>query len=126
MDAFTWSWRVAQAGVGLSCLALSVAVGALIHGRAAAPAAPPEQHFSDPSRSSAVHASPDDHLTIGEVIRRTGVSASTLHLSAANVHDSQALKPLVMALPAIRSRRGPRRRRPVKIRADQAHNSPSI
>ena len=27
-------------------------------------------------------------------------------VSAANVHDSQALKPLLMALPAIRSRRG--------------------
>ncbi|NED94015.1 redox-sensitive transcriptional activator SoxR [Phytoactinopolyspora alkaliphila] len=26
-----------------------------------------------------MHASPDDHLTIGEVIRRTGVSASALH-----------------------------------------------
>ena len=27
-------------------------------------------------------------------------------VSAANVHDSQAFKPLLMALPAIRSRRG--------------------
>ncbi|MDL4819312.1 IS5 family transposase [Actinomadura sp. OS1-43] len=44
-------------------------------------------------------------------------------VSAANVHDSQALKPLLMALPAIRSRRGPRRRRPVKVRADKAYNS---
>ncbi len=44
-------------------------------------------------------------------------------VSAANVHDSQALKPLLMALPAIRSRRGPRRRRPVKIRADKAYHS---
>ncbi|MER6810198.1 transposase [Spirillospora sp. NPDC000708] len=43
--------------------------------------------------------------------------------SAANVHDSQALKPLLMALPAIRSRRGPRRRRPVKMRADKAYHS---
>jgi hypothetical protein len=40
-------------------------------------------------------------------------------VSAANVHDSQAFKPLLMALPAIRSRRGPRRRRPVKVRADK-------
>lgn len=33
-------------------------------------------------------------------------------VSAANTHNSLALKPLVMALPAVRSRRGPRRRRP--------------
>ncbi|WP_158581741.1 IS5 family transposase [Actinomadura spongiicola] len=44
-------------------------------------------------------------------------------VSAANVHDSRALKPLLMALPAIRSRRGPRRRRPVKVRADKAYHS---
>ena len=44
-------------------------------------------------------------------------------VSAANVHDSQALKPLVQAIPAIRSRRGPRRRRPAKLRADKAYNS---
>ncbi|MFF0523305.1 IS5 family transposase [Actinomadura nitritigenes] len=44
-------------------------------------------------------------------------------VSAANVHDSQALKPLLMALPAIRSRRGPRRRRPAKVRADKAYHS---
>ena len=40
-------------------------------------------------------------------------------VSAANTHDSQALKPLVMAIPAVRSRRGPPRRRPVKLRADK-------
>ncbi len=44
-------------------------------------------------------------------------------VSAANLHDGQALKPLLMALPAIRSRRGPRRRRPVKLRADKAYHS---
>jgi transposase len=44
-------------------------------------------------------------------------------VSAANVHDSQVFKPLFMALPAIRSRRGPRRRRPVKARADKAYHS---
>jgi IS5 family transposase len=44
-------------------------------------------------------------------------------VSAANVHDSQALKPLLVALPAIRSRRGPRRRRPAKMRADKAYHS---
>ncbi|MFF0520766.1 transposase [Actinomadura nitritigenes] len=44
-------------------------------------------------------------------------------MSAANVHDSQALKSLLMAVPAIRSRRGPRRRRPAKMRADKAYHS---
>ncbi|MBM4830636.1 transposase [Actinospica acidiphila] len=42
-------------------------------------------------------------------------------ISGANVHDSQAFKPLLLGLPAIRSRRGPRRRRPVKIGADKAY-----
>jgi len=44
-------------------------------------------------------------------------------VSGANLHDSQAFKPLILAIPAIRSRRGPRRRRPVKIRADKAYYS---
>lgn len=34
-------------------------------------------------------------------------------VSGANMHDSLALKPLVLGIPAVRSRRGPRRRRPV-------------
>jgi hypothetical protein len=44
-------------------------------------------------------------------------------VSSANVHDSQAFKPLLLGLPAIRSRRGPRRRRPVTVRADKAYYS---
>ena len=44
-------------------------------------------------------------------------------VSAANVHDSQALQPLIAAVPAIRSRRGPRRRRPATLRADKAYQS---
>jgi transposase len=47
-------------------------------------------------------------------------------VSAANVHDIHAFKPLFMALPAIRSRRGPRRRRPVKARADKAYDSADL
>ncbi|MGW7421018.1 transposase [Streptomyces sp. NPDC054813] len=39
------------------------------------------------------------------------------------MHDSRAFKPLLLGIPAIRSRRGPRRRRPVKIRADKAYFS---
>ena len=34
-----------------------------------------------------------------------------------------ALKPLICGIPAVRSRRGPRRRRPVKLRADKAYFS---
>ncbi|QNP69609.1 IS5 family transposase [Streptomyces roseirectus] len=44
-------------------------------------------------------------------------------VSGANMHDSLALKPLVRGIPAIRSRRGPCRRRPVKLRADKAYFS---
>ena len=44
-------------------------------------------------------------------------------VSGANVHDSQALLPLVMGIPAIRSRRGPRLRRPGRLRADKAYHS---
>jgi IS5 family transposase len=41
---------------------------------------------------------------------------------AANTNDADALKPLVRAIPAIRSRRGPRRRRPDKLHADKAYD----
>ena len=43
-------------------------------------------------------------------------------VSAANTHDSLALIPLVQALPAIRSRRGRRRRRPGKLHADKGYD----
>ncbi len=44
-------------------------------------------------------------------------------VSSANTNDTLALKPLIRGMPAIRSRRGPRRRRPVKLRADKAYFS---
>ncbi|WP_079041830.1 transposase [Streptomyces aureus] len=44
-------------------------------------------------------------------------------VSGANVHDSQAFKPLALDIPAVRSRLGPRRRKPVKVRADKAYHS---
>ncbi|WP_353963494.1 transposase [Streptomyces sp. NBC_00102] len=45
-------------------------------------------------------------------------------VSGANLHDSQAFQPLILGIPAVRSRRGPRRRKPVvKIRADKAYHS---
>ncbi|MFB7669368.1 transposase, partial [Kitasatospora sp. NPDC056138] len=40
----------------------------------------------------------------------------------ANVHDSQALIPLAEAIPPIRSRRGPRRRRPGTLHGDKAYD----
>ncbi len=47
-------------------------------------------------------------------------------VSAANTHDSLALIPLVQAVPAIRSRRGPRRRRPAKLHADKGYDYPYL
>lgn len=43
-------------------------------------------------------------------------------MTGANVHDSVMLRPLVDAVPAIRSRRGPRRRRPERLRADKGYD----
>ncbi|KJE21207.1 hypothetical protein FF36_04547, partial [Frankia torreyi] len=47
-------------------------------------------------------------------------------VSGANLHDSHALIPLVASIPAIRSRRGPRRRRPAKLRADKGYDYPYL
>lgn len=44
-------------------------------------------------------------------------------VSGANRHDSIFLQPMVTSIPAIRSRRGPRRQHPDKLRADKAYNS---
>ncbi|MFI7123863.1 IS5 family transposase [Amycolatopsis sp. NPDC049868] len=52
---------------------------------------------------------------------RAGLPLSVA-VSAANTNDSYALKPLVMAVPAIRSRRGPHRRKPGKLHADKAYD----
>ncbi|MFC8267375.1 transposase [Streptomyces cinereoruber] len=41
-------------------------------------------------------------------------------VSGANTHDNLALKPLIRGIPAIRSRRGPCRRRLAELRADKA------
>lgn len=43
-------------------------------------------------------------------------------VSTANTHHSQALPPLVQAIPAIRSRRGPRRRQPAQLHADKGYD----
>jgi hypothetical protein len=46
--------------------------------------------------------------------------------AAANTNDSHALKPLVMAIPAIKSRCGPQRRKPAKLHADKAYDQPDL
>ncbi|MEW2512790.1 IS5 family transposase [Streptomyces sp. NPDC046870] len=52
---------------------------------------------------------------------RNGLPLS-LGVSGANMHDSLGLKPLVRGIPPIRSRRGPRRRRPAKLPADKGYD----
>jgi transposase len=52
---------------------------------------------------------------------RSGLPLS-IGISAANTHDSQGLEPLVRGIPPIRSRRGPRRRRPDKLHADKGYD----
>lgn len=52
---------------------------------------------------------------------RNGLPLS-LGISGANMHDSLGLEPLVRGIPAVRSRRGPRRRRPAKLHADKAYD----
>jgi IS5 family transposase len=56
---------------------------------------------------------------------RTGVPLSVA-VSAANTNDASAFKPLVMAIPAVRSRRGPRRRKPAKLHADKAYDQADL
>ncbi|MDP9869404.1 transposase [Streptosporangium brasiliense] len=57
------------------------------------------------------------------ITERTGLPISVA-ISAANIHDSLALEPLVRGIPPIRSRRGPRRRRPVKLHGDKGYDYP--
>nr|WP_217808813.1 IS5 family transposase [Nocardia donostiensis] len=56
---------------------------------------------------------------------RAGIPLS-VGISAADTNDGQALRPLVKAIPAIRSRRGPRRRKPAKLHADKAYDSAEL
>jgi transposase len=50
----------------------------------------------------------------------------TVAVSAANTNDAAALKPLVKAIPAIKSRRGPRRHKPGKLHADKAYDQADL
>ncbi|PBC93795.1 DDE family transposase [Streptomyces sp. Ag82_O1-15] len=55
------------------------------------------------------------------ITERIGLPVS-IGISAANTHDSQGLEPLVRGVPPIRSRRGPRRRRPAKLHGDKGYD----
>ncbi|MFF3243249.1 IS5 family transposase [Streptomyces sp. NPDC002870] len=55
------------------------------------------------------------------IVDRSGLPLS-IGISAANLHDSQALIPLVRGIPPVRSRRGRRRRRPGKLHADKGYD----
>ncbi|CAL9523162.1 IS5 family transposase IS1647 [Streptomyces sp. enrichment culture] len=55
------------------------------------------------------------------ITERTDLSLS-IGISGASTHDSQALIPLARGIPPIRSRRGPRRRRPRKLHADEGYD----
>ncbi|MFF5665953.1 IS5 family transposase [Streptomyces griseofuscus] len=55
------------------------------------------------------------------ITERTGLPLS-VDISGADVHDSQALIPLVKGIPPIRSRRGPRRRKSGNLHADRGYD----
>jgi transposase len=55
------------------------------------------------------------------ITERPGLPLSA-GISGANLHDSQALIPLVKGIPPIRSRRGRRRRKPGKLHADKGYD----
>jgi transposase len=55
------------------------------------------------------------------ITERTGLPLS-VGISGANLHDSQALEPLVRGIPPVRSRRGPRRRKPGKLHGDKGYD----
>nr|WP_308309810.1 IS5 family transposase [Streptomyces sp. CHD11] len=55
------------------------------------------------------------------ITERTGLPLSD-GISGANVHDSQAVVPLVQGIPPVRSRRGRRRRRPGKLHGDKGYD----
>jgi hypothetical protein len=56
---------------------------------------------------------------------RAGLPLS-VPVSAANTNEADALKPLIRAIPAIKSRRGPRRRRLAKLHADKAYDHAAL
>lgn len=79
----------------------------------------------DRKRGPLTEPDPTDHGKPGAKIHlltgRNGLPLS-LGISGASMHDSQGLEPLVRGIPPLRSRRGPRRRRPAKLHADKGHD----
>jgi hypothetical protein len=55
------------------------------------------------------------------ITERTGLPLP-FGISGENAHDSLGLEPRVRGIPPIRSRRGPRRRRPAKLHADKGYD----
>lgn len=75
-----------------------------------------------------LHLHRSDHLPWNGVPYRRSTCCPTARglplavgISAAT-NDAEALRPLGRAIPAVRSRRGPRRRRPTKLHADKAYD----
>ncbi|EFL37297.1 IS4 family transposase [Streptomyces griseoflavus Tu4000] len=81
--------------------------------------------YAGPEKGDLTGPNPVDRGKYGSKIHliteRTGLPLS-VGISGANLHDSQALIPLVKGIPPIRSRRGPRRRRPAKLHADKGYD----
>ncbi len=63
----------------------------------------------------------DSGREIHLITDRNGLPLS-LGISGADMHDSLGLKPLVGGIAPIRSRRGPRRRRPAKLHTDKGYD----
>ncbi|WP_425544131.1 transposase [Actinocorallia libanotica] len=62
-------------------------------------------------------------------IYRAGIRTVQLNsfvATGANVHDIHGFKPLLQAIPPVRSRREPRRRRSDKVRADKAYEAAEL
>ncbi|SHJ49055.1 Transposase DDE domain-containing protein [Nocardiopsis flavescens] len=78
-----------------------------------------------PQRGDLTDPNPVDRGKKGSKIHlitdRQGLPLS-MAISGANTHDSQALQPLVEGIPPIRSRRGPRRRKPGKLHGDKGYD----
>lgn len=58
------------------------------------------------------------------VLSETNGIPLVVGVTGANTHDSTMLQPLMAAIPGVKSRRGPRRRKPGKLRADKGGRSP--
>ncbi|MDX5965275.1 MULTISPECIES: IS5 family transposase [Rhodococcus] len=56
------------------------------------------------------------------VLSETNGIPLVVGVTGANTHDSTMLQPLVAAIPAVKSRRGPRRRKPGRLRADKGYD----